>query len=465
MYSKCENYVYNPPMRPLTESEIRERYPYRDERGQYRLRRLFRTLRISSHIYEWQGIRPPEGKEWAVTRDRLQELYDEGCVDFSLSKRLPSLKVYLDEHPMTEAGTIWDDIGLLPGSKEREPFPSQKAVALLDRIIQMSSEPGDFVLDPFCGSGTALVAAQGAGRQWIGCDVSEQAYSITIERLHKTYGLIAGSDFEAGDHTAVETRYSEAHPVEQETGLGVSLFRSESAMQSQFAATLDTASLEKASVPYIMTEGKTDWKHLKAAYDRLAQAGYLDGLEVAFYESEKEQRRGDAELLKVCETYPKMDHGRPIICIFDHDNLTIVKKVMDEGCDFRDWGNMVFSLALPVPEHRTRTPDICIELYYRDEEIKRRDRNGRRLYLSDEFSDRSGRHMTEDLNCMDQNKVCRPAAIIDDRVFDRNGQNVALSKNDFAEYVLTRAPNFANFDVSEFEKLFRLIARIVESEC
>jgi site-specific DNA-methyltransferase (adenine-specific)/adenine-specific DNA-methyltransferase len=70
-------------------------------------------------------------------------------------------------------------------SKERSGYPTQKPLALLERIIEAHSEPGDTVADLFCGSGTTLVAAEKLGRRWIGCDVGEQSLRVCKERLER----------------------------------------------------------------------------------------------------------------------------------------------------------------------------------------------------------------------------------------------------------------------------------------
>jgi site-specific DNA-methyltransferase (adenine-specific) len=82
----------------------------------------------------------------------------------------------------------WADIDPLHGPyRERLGYPTQKPLALLDRIVRASSNPGDIVLDPFCGSGTTLVAAQSLGRRWVGIDASEDAVSIASKRLRDTF--------------------------------------------------------------------------------------------------------------------------------------------------------------------------------------------------------------------------------------------------------------------------------------
>ncbi len=78
---------------------------------------------------------------------------------------------------------VWDIPAIAPTSKERAGYPTQKPLALLQRIVQLASNPGDLVLDPFCGSGTTLVAAQHLGRRWIGIDSNPQAIAIARRRL------------------------------------------------------------------------------------------------------------------------------------------------------------------------------------------------------------------------------------------------------------------------------------------
>ena len=100
------------------------------------------------------------------------------------SPRLDGLKVYLDEKEGKAIGTIWFDIGRVGNtSGERLGYPTQKPVALLERIIQASSNEGDVVMDPFCGCGTAIAAAEKLGRNWIGIDVTHLAISLIKKRI------------------------------------------------------------------------------------------------------------------------------------------------------------------------------------------------------------------------------------------------------------------------------------------
>jgi site-specific DNA-methyltransferase (adenine-specific) len=129
--------------------------------------------------YEWNGHK----RVWRWTKERMQEAHDKGIIHYS-STGLACQKRYLDEMQGQPIDTIWEDV--LPvqaQSDERLGYPTQKPLALLERIINASSNPNDIVLDAFCGCGTALVAAENLGRQWIGIDVSPTACRVMAKRL------------------------------------------------------------------------------------------------------------------------------------------------------------------------------------------------------------------------------------------------------------------------------------------
>ena len=98
------------------------------------------------------------------------------------------LKRYLDEAKGLPVQALWDDIPPLNSqSQERLGYPTQKPVALLERILSASSNPGDVVLDPFCGCGTTVHAAEKLGRKWIGIDVTHLAIGLIEKRLHDAF--------------------------------------------------------------------------------------------------------------------------------------------------------------------------------------------------------------------------------------------------------------------------------------
>ncbi len=98
------------------------------------------------------------------------------------------MKHYLDEMQGIPLQTIWDDIPPISSqAAERLGYPTQKPLALLERIIQASSNQGDVVLDPFCGCGTAVHAAQTLGREWIGIDITSLAISLIEKRMKHAF--------------------------------------------------------------------------------------------------------------------------------------------------------------------------------------------------------------------------------------------------------------------------------------
>jgi site-specific DNA-methyltransferase (adenine-specific) len=131
-------------------------------------------------FYEFLGVE----RYWRFSKESMQELYDAGRIVQSKPGAVPRQKRYLDEGKGVPVGTIWDDIGPLQGQGgEALGYPTQKPLALLERILNISSNPNDIVLDAFCGCGTALVAAQNLGRQWIGIDISPTACRVMAKRL------------------------------------------------------------------------------------------------------------------------------------------------------------------------------------------------------------------------------------------------------------------------------------------
>ena len=125
----------------------------------------------------------------------MQKAHEEGLLVYS-KNGIPSYKNYLDEMQGAPMQDTWEDIPPLMGSsKERLGYPTQKPEALLERIIQASSNEGDVVLDPFCGCGTAVAAAQNLGRQWLGIDITHLAVALMKNRLKTAFDLEPGRDY------------------------------------------------------------------------------------------------------------------------------------------------------------------------------------------------------------------------------------------------------------------------------
>ncbi|MCY3020828.1 MAG: DNA methyltransferase [Planctomycetota bacterium] len=129
--------------------------------------------------YEWKGHK----RVWRWTKERMEEADKHGIIHYS-STGLACQKRYLDEMHGQPVDTVWDDIPPIQAqANERLGYPTQKPLALLERILKASSNENDIVLDAFCGCGTALVAAEHLKRQWIGIDVSPTACRVMAKRL------------------------------------------------------------------------------------------------------------------------------------------------------------------------------------------------------------------------------------------------------------------------------------------
>ena len=137
-------------------------------------------------IYEFLGIK----RSWRFSEERMIELYEQGRIIQPRDGATPRQKRYLDEMPGVPLGSVWDDIGPLQGSAEESlGYPTQKPIKLLERILEISSNENDIVLDAFCGCGTALVAAQKLKRQWIGIDISPTSCRVMAKRLQDVCGI------------------------------------------------------------------------------------------------------------------------------------------------------------------------------------------------------------------------------------------------------------------------------------
>ena len=136
--------------------------------------------------FEWRGVRPYNGRYWAYSKENLEQMYAEGRIEFRRTG-MPVYKRYLDEQLGVPLQDVWTDTRLTSADKERLGFSTQKPVKLLERIITSSSNPGDLVLDPFCGCGTTVDAAQQLGRRWVGIDVAFIAIDLIDKRLRDRF--------------------------------------------------------------------------------------------------------------------------------------------------------------------------------------------------------------------------------------------------------------------------------------
>lgn len=233
--------------------------------------------------------------------------------------------------------------------------------------------------------------------------------------------------------------------------------------------------LQNLSKPLIITEGKTDWKHLKHAFKRLNENGKFLDLDFDFLEYEDDIEMGDSHLKALCEQTAKLKNNRKVICIFDRDDTKIIQS-MDglNSSSYKEWGNLVYSFCIPKPSHRDDYKNISIEFYYTDDDIKTIDTNtNKRLFFTNEIeeimikSKTNKNKVTSEIKVLeipkedeenDKKIYCEDVALIQ----NENGISIAHSKNVFAENILNRKAGFNNFEVDEFEKVFSIISEILK---
>lgn len=191
-YTKSDSYTYN---QQFTRNDpdyldyINKFFIYTDSNGRkYCVDNLASPSPRPNLKYEYKGYKPPE-KGWAISREKMEQWDKEGRLEFpdNPDGRIRR-KRYLDELPGKPVQSLWNDIDPIGSqASERLGYPTQKPLALLERIIETSSNPGDIVLDPFCGCGTAVHAAQKLDRKWIGIDITHLAVTLIKKRMRSAF--------------------------------------------------------------------------------------------------------------------------------------------------------------------------------------------------------------------------------------------------------------------------------------
>ena len=186
-YSKGDKATFHKVFVPHDQPYVDKAYKYTEEGGRrYRLLPLLNPSNDRPNLtYEFLGVT----RVWRWTRERMQKAYDDGIVIQLKSGAVPQYKYYLEDSKGRTATDDWNDIIQTAGG-ERVGYPTQKPLALLERIILASSNEGDVVLDPFCGCATACVAADRLGRKWVGIDISPKAVELVNMRLKQTMGSL-----------------------------------------------------------------------------------------------------------------------------------------------------------------------------------------------------------------------------------------------------------------------------------
>ncbi len=179
------------PKRKLSDEEIERRFPKEDEKGKWKddSAHIFSTPGMGARpnlCYTWRGFKNPHPSGWRLSRDRLEEEYHKGNITIENNK--VKRRVYLKDYKGENLSDVWGDIPMAAGN-ERMGYPTQKPILLLERIIKASSNENDIILDPFCGCGTAIVAAQRLKRNWIGMDVTHLAIGLMEKRIYDEFKI------------------------------------------------------------------------------------------------------------------------------------------------------------------------------------------------------------------------------------------------------------------------------------
>jgi adenine-specific DNA-methyltransferase len=186
-YSKSEEWTWNPCFTEYSEEYIQERFrSVEQETGR---RFWLNTLTAPAHGRPPKAAKffgrdrmPPPGTMWRFTQDKITALEKQNRI-VATESGMPYIKQYLDESPGRPLQNIWTDIPMSKSGAERVDFETQKPIALLERVISASSNPGDLVGDFFLGSGTTAVAAEKLGRRWVACELGKVGIQVSRGRL------------------------------------------------------------------------------------------------------------------------------------------------------------------------------------------------------------------------------------------------------------------------------------------
>lgn len=183
-YSKNSSYTWNQPTVPATTEWIDKEYDKEDEVGRYKLVPIHAPgIRNGETGEMWKGMLPPEGKHWQLTPSKLDQLDNQGEIHWSRNGN-PRRKVYLPKNKQRPITDYWDEYrDAHHQSIKITGYPTEKNLKMIKMIIEASSNEGDLVLDPFCGSGTTMQAANELNRKWIGIDQSFAAAEATLRRM------------------------------------------------------------------------------------------------------------------------------------------------------------------------------------------------------------------------------------------------------------------------------------------
>ena len=216
----------------------------------------------------------------------------------------------------------------------------------------------------------------------------------------------------------------------------------------------------------IISEGKTDWKHFKAALSYFNENHEFEDIDVEIVEYNFDF--GDSKLNSLLTQYSLFPHKYKIIGIFDCDEAN--GKNIHAKSGKKQYGNNIWGMSIPVPDFRAyNTNGISIEFLYRDEDLKRLDENGRRIFVTSEFNE-NGRLKSDPKIGVKNNHDVKNYVLPEkekiqaDEVIDINGNSLALSKEQFATNILEGTGNFSNINFDAFKPVFERLREILQND-
>jgi len=230
--------------------------------------------------------------------------------------------------------------------------------------------------------------------------------------------------------------------------------------------------LKDITKPLLITEGKSDWKHLKRALQYFQQRGEFNDIDIIIFENDEDL--GDSNLKKTLEAHSRIQQAHKIIGMFDCDqdkngSNTYGKKLKEKGGIIK-LSDDVIAFCIDTPNNRSYLSNgISIEFLYNDEDIKREDSNHRRLYISSEFDSIGNLAQDDKIKVKNYSAVKNylthdTEKIIDSEVYNTQKESLALSKDSFANNILNDQEGFKNINFDNFKKTFVRLRKILKGE-
>ena len=193
-YTKSNRFTFNTQYGPYDKDYVDQHYRHKDPDGRRFMDDNLTAKGLSGggYDYEYKG----KHSSWRVPKETMEDLDADGRLYFTRRGGI-RIKRYLNEMKGLPISDVWTDIFPINSqAKERLGYPTQKPIALLRRIVEQSSNPGDVVFDPFCGCGTSIYAAHGLKREWIGCDIAILAVELMVSLLNEKHALKGEEHYE-----------------------------------------------------------------------------------------------------------------------------------------------------------------------------------------------------------------------------------------------------------------------------